>query len=98
MKTAAGIILIALIVIGGLYAAVQIQKDQEKEIRAWANQHEFQVLEVTKCLFDHGPFWLVGENDNVWYVKVHDPYQNKQRETYFLFPVFGEREQRWVKE
>lgn len=65
-----------------------VGEHQKTQIQDWAHQNNFSVVSVEKCWFDHGPFWLVDEDDDIYYVVLEDRLE-KKRISYFLFHTFG---------
>lgn len=85
----AGIVLL-LFVVG---YAICARRDREKNIiREWAEANDYQIVSIEATVFDHGPFWLVDDDDQVYRVVVND--SQNDRVTYFWFGLFG-HEQKW---
>lgn len=90
-----GVVAIVVLVVLGLaiIAAVLTPASDNRTIQDWASSNGYQVLKLERTFFDHGPFWLVSEDDRVYRVEILDE-REKERTAYFKFGLFG-HEQEW---
>lgn len=94
MKAVLGVIVIIAVFI---LIAVLVGQHREDQIREWAAEHRYTVVDIDQCIVDHGPysFWEVDDEDDTIYKVVLRNEAGYDRVAYFKFG--WSMEHRWAE-